>query len=64
LVEHVVEIIQVPKQLIESATPQKGIQGYAIWNDQVINILDLDEILVMYNMQNVDSYPRTIDIEG
>jgi two-component system, chemotaxis family, sensor kinase CheA len=64
LVEHVVEIIQVPKQLIESATPQKGIQGYAIWNDQVINILDLDEILVMYNMQNVDSYPKTIDIEG
>ena len=64
LVEHVVEIIQVPKQLIESATPQKGIEGYAIWNDQVINILDLDEILLMYNMQNLDSYPKTIDIEG
>lgn len=64
LVEHVVEIIQVPKQLFESATPQNGIQGYAIWNDQVINILDLDEILVMYNMQNLDSYPKTIDIEG
>jgi chemotaxis protein histidine kinase CheA len=64
LVEHVVEIIQVPKQLFESATPQNGIQGYAIWNDQVINILDLDEILTMYNMQNLDSYPKTIDIEG
>jgi two-component system chemotaxis sensor kinase CheA len=64
LVEHVVEIIQVPKQLIESATPQKGIEGYAIWNDHVINILDLDEILVMYNMQDSDIYPKTIDIEG
>jgi two-component system chemotaxis sensor kinase CheA len=64
LVEHVVEIIQVPKQLIESATPQKGIEGYAIWNDHVINILDLDEILVMYNMQASDIYPKTIDIEG
>ena len=64
VVEHVVEIIQVPKQLIESATPQKGIEGYAIWNDQVINILDLDEILVMYNMQDSDIYPKTIDIEG
>ena len=64
LVQHVVEIIQVPKQLIESATPQKGIEGYAIWNDQVINILDLDEILLMYNMQDSDIYPKTIDIEG
>ncbi len=64
VVEHVVEIIQVPKQLIESATPQKGIEGYAIWNDQVINILDLDEILLMYNMQDSDIYPKTIDIEG
>jgi two-component system, chemotaxis family, sensor kinase CheA len=64
VVEHVVEIIQVPKQLIESATPQKGIEGYAIWNDQVINILDLDEILLMYNIQDSDIYPKTIDIEG
>jgi two-component system, chemotaxis family, sensor kinase CheA len=64
LVEHVVEIIQVPKQLIATATPQKGIEGYAIWNDHVINILDLDEILVMYNMQDSDIYPKTIDIEG
>jgi len=64
VVEHVVEIVQVPKQLIESATPQKGIEGYAIWNDQVINILDLDEILLMYNMQDSDIYPKTIDIEG
>jgi len=64
LVEHVVEIIQVPKQLFESPTPQNGIQGYAIWNDQVINILDLDEILLMYNMQDSDIYPKTIDIEG
>jgi two-component system, chemotaxis family, sensor kinase CheA len=64
LVEHVVEIVQVPKQLLESATPQKGIEGYAIWNDHVINILDLDEILVMYNMQDSDIYPKTIDIEG
>jgi two-component system, chemotaxis family, sensor kinase CheA len=64
VVEHVVEIIQVPKQLIDSATPQKGIEGYAIWNDQVINILDLDEILLMYNMQDSDIYPKTIDIEG
>jgi two-component system, chemotaxis family, sensor kinase CheA len=64
VVEHVVEIIQVPKQLIESAIPQKGIEGYAIWNDQVINILDLDEILLMYNMQDSDIYPKTIDIEG
>ena len=64
VVEHVVEIIQVPKQLLESATPQKGIEGYAIWNNQVINILDLDEILLMYNMQDSDIYPKTIDIEG
>jgi two-component system chemotaxis sensor kinase CheA len=64
LVEHVVEIIQVPKQLIASATPQKGIEGYAIWNDRVINILDLDEILLMYNVQDSDIYPKTIDIEG
>ena len=64
LVQRVVEIIQVPKQLIESVTPQNGIEGYAIWNDQVINILDLDEILLMYNMQDSDIYPKTIDIEG
>jgi two-component system chemotaxis sensor kinase CheA len=64
LVEHVVEIIQVPKQLIASATPQKGIEGYAIWNDRVINVLDLDEILLMYNVQDSDIYPKTIDIEG
>lgn len=64
LVQHVVEIIQVPKQLVESATPQKGIEGYSIWNDQVINILDLDEILVMYNIQDSDIYPKTIDIES
>ena len=64
LVEHVVEIIQVPKQLIASATPQNGIEGYAIWNDRVINVLDLDEILLMYNVQDSDIYPKTIDIEG
>jgi two-component system chemotaxis sensor kinase CheA len=64
LVQNVVEIIEVPSQLIESTTPQKGIEGYAIWNDLVINILDLDEILLMYNMQDLDIYPKTIDIYG
>ena len=64
LVQNVVEIIQVPNQLIASSTPQKGIEGYTIWNDQVINILDVDEILLMYNMQDSDIYPKTIDIEG
>jgi two-component system chemotaxis sensor kinase CheA len=63
VVKQVTDIIEVPAKLHELATPQKGLNGCIIYNDQVINVLDLEEVLVMHNIQEESSeYPTVIDV--
>jgi len=62
-VKQVTDIIEVPAKLHELSTPQRGLNGCIIYNDQVINVLDLEEVLVMHNIQEEsDEYPKVIDL--
>lgn len=62
-VKQVTDIIEVPAKLHELASPQKGLNGCIIHNDQVINVLDLEEVLIMHNIQEDSSeYPQVIDL--
>ena len=61
--KQVTDIIEVPAKLHELSTPQRGLNGCIIYNDQVINVLDLEEVLVMHNIQEEsDEYPKVIDL--
>lgn len=63
MVKQVTDIIEVPAKLHELATPQKGLNGSIIYNDQVINVLDLEEVLIMHNIQEESGeYPQIIDV--
>ena len=62
-VKQVTDIIEVPAELHELSTPQRGLNGCIIYNDQVINVLDLEEVLIMHNVQeDSDEYPKVIDL--
>jgi two-component system, chemotaxis family, sensor kinase CheA len=61
--KQVTDIIEVPTKLHELSTPQRGLNGCIIYNDQVINVLDLEEVLVMHNIQEESGeYPKVIDV--
>jgi two-component system chemotaxis sensor kinase CheA len=63
VVKQVTDIIEVPAKLHELSTPQRGLNGCIIYNDQVINVLDLEEVLIMHNIQEEsDEYPQVIDV--
>jgi two-component system chemotaxis sensor kinase CheA len=63
VVRQVTDIIEVPAKLHELSTPQRGLNGCIIYNDQVINVLDLEEVLIMHNVQeDSDEYPKVIDL--
>ena len=63
IVKQVKDIIEAPEQLHHLTTPQKGLTGCVIFNDQVINMVDLEEILMMHNSQtDSDEYPDVIDL--
>lgn len=63
VVKQVTDIIEVPAKLHELSSPQKGLNGCIIYNDQVINVLDLEEVLVMHNIQEESGeYPTVIDV--
>ena len=63
VVKQVTDIIEVPAKLHELSTPQRGLNGCIIYNDQVINVLDLEEVLIMHNVQeDSDDYPKVIDL--
>ena len=63
IVKQVKDIIEAPDQLHQLTTPQRGLTGCVIFNDQVINMIDLEEILVMHNSQSdSDEYPHVIDL--
>lgn len=63
VVKQVTDIIEVPAKLHELSSPQKGLNGCIIYNDQVINVLDLEEVLVMHNIQDESGeYPTVIDV--
>ena len=63
VVKQVTDIIEVPAKLHELSSPQKGLNGCIIYNDQVINVLDLEEVLVMHNIQDESGeYPTVIDL--
>lgn len=63
VVKQVTDIIEVPAKLHELSTPQRGLNGCIIHNDQVINVLDLEEVLIMHNVQeDSDDYPKVIDL--
>lgn len=63
VVKQVTDIIEVPAKLHELSTPQRGLNGCIIYNDQVINVLDLEEVLVMHNIQEESGqYPKVIDV--
>lgn len=63
VVKQVTDIIEVPAKLHELSTPQKGLNGCIIYNDQVINVLDLEEVLIMHNIQEEsNAYPQVIDV--
>ena len=65
IVKQVTDIIEVPAKLHELATPQKGLTGSIIYNDQVINVLDLEEVLIMHNIQEESNeYPQVIDVHS
>jgi len=63
VVKQVTDIIEVPAKLHELSPPQRGLNGCIIYNDQVINVLDLEEVLVMHNIQeDSGQYPKVIDV--
>ncbi len=63
VVKQVTDIIEVPAKLHKLSTPQKGLNGCIIYNDQVINVLDLEEVLIMHNIQEEsNAYPQVIDV--
>jgi len=63
VVKQVTDIIEVPAKLHELSTPQRGLNGCIIYNDQVINVLDLEEVLIMHNIQEESNeYPQVIDV--
>ena len=63
VVKQVTDIIEVPAKLHELSTPQRGLNGCIIYNDQVVNVLDLEEVLVMHNIQEESGqYPKVIDV--
>lgn len=63
VVKHATDILDVPAKLYELSSPQKGLNGSVIYNDLVINMLDLEEILTMHNMQEeATQYPNIIDM--
>jgi two-component system chemotaxis sensor kinase CheA len=63
VVKQVTDIIKVPAKLHELSTSQRGLRGCIIYNDQVINVLDLEEVLIMHNIQEESSeYPQVIDV--
>ncbi len=63
VVKQVTDIIEVPAKLHELSTSQRGLRGCIIYNDQVINVLDLEEVLIMHNIQEESSeYPQVIDV--
>ncbi len=63
VVKQVTDIIEVPAKLHELSSPQRGLSGCIIYNDQVINVLDLEEVLIMHNIQEESNeYPQVIDV--
>lgn len=63
VVKQVTDIIEVPAKLHELSSPQRGLCGSIIYNDQVINVLDLEEVLIMHNIQEESNeYPQVIDV--
>ena len=63
VVKQVTDIIEVPAKLHELSTSQRGLNGCIIYNDQVINVLDLEEVLIMHNIQEESNeYPQVIDV--
>lgn len=63
VVKRVKDIIQVPENLFALTSPQKGLKACTVYEDQVINIIDLEEIYMLHNMQGSSrDYPATIDM--
>ena len=63
VVRQVQDITNAPASFLRSDPPQRGLRGCVIRGDQIINILDLQEIMVLYNLPpNSNAYPQTIDM--
>ncbi|MEI6836170.1 MAG: chemotaxis protein CheA [Alcaligenaceae bacterium] len=63
VVRQVQDITNVPANFHRTEPPQRGLRGCVIRDDYIINILDLQEIRMLYNLpQNSSSYPQTIDM--
>ncbi len=65
VVHRVFDIVQMPEKVYELASPQRGLLGCGIFNDVVVNIVDLEEILMLHNFYDTSVvYPKVVDLDG
>lgn len=63
VVGQVQDIIYVPATFHKTEPPQRGLHGCVVLGDRIINVIDLQEILVMYSLpESSNIYPQTIDM--
>ena len=63
VVSQVQDIMQVSGVLHRSDPPQRGLNGCVVSNDRIINIIDLQEIIMLYTLpERASTYPQTIDM--
>jgi len=65
IVNQVHDIILVPQKMHELSSPQRGIHGCVIHQQDVINVLDLEEVVAMHNVHDSTTiYPLVIDVQA
>ena len=65
VVNRVFDIVEMPEKIYELASPQRGLLGCSIYNDIVVNLVDLEEILMLHNFyDSTVVYPKVVDLDG
>jgi two-component system chemotaxis sensor kinase CheA len=63
VVSQVQDIMHVSSVFHRSDPPQRGLNGCVISGDRIINIIDLQEIMMLYTLPETSStYPQTVDM--
>ncbi len=63
VVDQVKDILHIDARFHHLDPPQRGLRACLIRGDQIINLIDLQEILMLYNAPvQSNNYPQTIDV--
>ena len=63
VVDHVQDIMHVNSSFHHLDPPQRGLRACMIRGEQIINVIDLQEILMLYTLpEQSNNYPQTIDM--